>query len=236
MGSKVKLANDLYLETSSIVHNDETLDTLLDDIDNRYGNIGINTRGELGLNSSQYFYLRGMEYYNSASDCLQYQLNATPTDLRYQKNENGTWTNIWVQSGTAGDFITVTLASDYTLSSTAYTTLPFKSIYFQNGSSLSLTSDGGIKIGAGIKAVAVSGQYYFYTGTTGQKCIQILKNSTVVSRNMRQGVTNYTTIDAPVQRFNVTEGDTIYLQMLGANGDLIKDYDHTTHFSVEVIK
>lgn len=142
----------------------------------------------------------------------------------------------WKKKVAQGDFLTVTLSSDYTLSATAtYETIPFGFAYSQNGSSLSLTSDGGIKVGSGVKSIAISGQAYYYTGTTGQKCLQILINNTVIGRVQLQNVAQYTTIVMPTKRLNITEGDIIYMQFQGTSGDLIKDYDICTQLSAEVI-
>lgn len=135
-----------------------------------------------------------------------------------------------------GDFISVYRSSDYKLTATnTYTTIPFNITFQSRGSSLTLQSDGGIKIGAGVNTIAINGQFYFYTGTIGFKAVQIQKNSQTISRTTYQNVDQYTMINACRQIANVSEGDIIYLQANGSSNDVIKAYQHSTFMCVEVI-
>lgn len=154
-----------------------------------------------------------------------YNLNQLQTNIENAINENNY----------KGDFLNVTLSEDFILSSANYTTIPFKDIYFQNGSSLTLNGSGGIVIGANVQAVRLYGLAYYYSGTVGQKGVQIYKNSDLVSRKTYQNVPSYTGLDISTT-ISVVEGDVIVLQVMGANGDLIKDYNHATQFVVEVVK
>lgn len=135
-----------------------------------------------------------------------------------------------------GDFINITLTSDFTLSATGYSSLPLTSTRWVNGSSLSVNSNGQIVIGDNISVINVSGQVYFYTGTTGQKVIQIRKNGGIIDRVQLQNVSPYTMLVSPNQSLNVSKGDVIDIQFSGASGDIIKAYNFTTFLSVEVIK
>lgn len=54
------------------------------------GTLGVNKKNQLGLNDAGNLYLRG-----ELDDGTQYQLNAHADYLRFQKYENGAWTNIW---------------------------------------------------------------------------------------------------------------------------------------------
>ena len=143
--------------------------------------------------------------------------------------------SVYSENSKKGDFISVYKNTDFTLSSTDYTTLPFNIVFASNGSSLTLQSDGGVKVGAGVKAVRINAQYYHYTGTTGQKGCQIVTNSQVISRGLTQNVPQYTVLEKTAQYVNVTEGDVIYFQILGAKNDVVKTYQHSTYMCVEVV-
>lgn len=134
-----------------------------------------------------------------------------------------------------GDLITTALSSDFTLSANGYSTLPLTQVIYKKGSSLSVNSSGKIVIGAGISSIGVSGQAYYYTGTTGQKIVQILKNNGVIGRTQLQNVNQYTMIATPRMVLNVSEGDVIDMQFSGTSGDIVKDYNFTTYLSVDVI-
>lgn len=81
------------------------------------------------------------------------------------------------------------------------------------GNKFSVTSDGGIKIGAGVDKVLVNAQVYFYTGSnhTDGKHVYIYKNSTAVGRGSRRDNYNYIFIPAGPITFDVVENDVIYL-------------------------
>lgn len=134
-----------------------------------------------------------------------------------------------------GDLITTALSSDFTLSANGYSTLPLTQLIYKKGSSLSVNSSGKIVIGAGVSSIGVSGQAYYYTGTTGQKIVQILKNNGVIIRTQLQNVNQYTMIVTPRMVLNVSEGDVIDMQFSGTSGDIVKDYNFTTYLSVDVI-
>lgn len=156
--------------------------------------------------------------------------NQTVTSLPSGYKEVGNY-----RTDNKGDFISVYRNSDFTITANnTYTTIPFNATFQSRGSSLTLQSDGGIKIGAGVNAVAITGQWYLYTGTTGQKGVQIVKGD-IISRKVMQNVPQYSNIDATRQIVNVTEGDVIYLQANGATNDIIKAYQHSTFMVVEVI-
>jgi hypothetical protein len=192
--------------------------------------LGLNKRVQLGVNESEVMYLRGV-----LEDGTVYQTRETLHKIEYQKAINDNWSTIWSVNGHVGEFIHATLSADYTLTSASYTTIPFKNNRFSSGTSLTLQTDGGIKIGAGITAIRVHGQVYYYTGTAGQKGLQILRNTEVLCRSLSQNVANYTVLQID-NVFPVSEGQVIYIQMLGANKDLLKNYAHSTNFVVEVIR
>lgn len=170
-----------------------------------------------------------INFINSQAPALNgANLNQLQTNIENAINE------VKNENNHKGDFLNVSLSGDFTLSSTNYTTLPFKETYSVNGSSLSLRSSGEIVVGANVKAVRVSGMGYYYNGTDGTKGIQIYVNSELVSRMNYKNVSNYTGL-AVSTTVNVSEGDVIALQVSGASGDTFKDYNHATQFIVEVI-
>lgn len=81
------------------------------------------------------------------------------------------------------------------------------------GTKLSITDDGGIKIGAGVDKILVNAQVYFYTGSnhTDGKHVYIYKNSTAVVRGSRRDNYNYIFIPAGPILVDVVENDVIYL-------------------------
>lgn len=105
-------------------------------------------------------------------------------------------------------------SSNISISSTGATKITLATNNFQNGSNLSIAS-GGIKIGAGITKVMVSGTIYFSAGTNAGDSLRALiyKNSSSVAINYARAGTSGTyevrnIIPTPI---TVTEGDIIYL-------------------------
>ena len=80
-----------------------------------------------------------------------------------------------------------------------------------NTSQLTLT-DGGIKIGAGISKIRISGQCAVYRGTTGGYGIRIYKNNDVVA-SADENFTDWTisTFVVANRIIEVSENDMIYL-------------------------
>ena len=102
------------------------------------------------------------------------------------------------------------LSSQYSYTSNAAKKLTLTKDSSQ-GSNLTV-SDGGVKIGAGISHVFVSGQVYFFTGSNhadGKLCL-LYKNNTVISATHNRQSYNYimTTGSCIIP---VSEGDVIYL-------------------------
>ena len=81
------------------------------------------------------------------------------------------------------------------------------------GAKFSITSDGGIKIGAGVDKILVNAQVYFFTGSNHAdgKNVYIYKNSTAVGRGSRRDNYNYIFIPAGPVLVDVVENDVIYL-------------------------
>jgi len=72
------------------------------DILNRYSNLGLNTKGEIGVNSSGNEYIR-----TTFANGTKYQLAASPSGLVYQHFDGENWSNVWGDSG----WINIPLAS-----------------------------------------------------------------------------------------------------------------------------
>lgn len=81
------------------------------------------------------------------------------------------------------------------------------------GTKLSITADGGVKIGAGVDKILVNAQVYFFTGSNHQdgKNVFIYKNTTSVGRGARRDNYNYIFIPAGPFLLDVEENDVIYL-------------------------
>lgn len=89
------------LETNNLYVNGVDFNSIV----NRYGNLGINTKGGIGLNASNNTYIR-----TTLEDGKLYQLVATPTGLIYQHHDGTKWNNVWNDSG----WINVPLATAVT--------------------------------------------------------------------------------------------------------------------------
>lgn len=105
-------------------------------------------------------------------------------------------------------------SSNISISSTGNKKITLATNDFQNGSNLSISS-GGIKIGAGITKVKVSGTVYFSAGTNAGdslRCV-IYKNDTIVAENYgRAGTTGtYETRSIIPTPITVAQNDIIYL-------------------------
>lgn len=98
-----------------------------------------------------------------------------------------------------------------TISSTAHVKLTLTE-KVRNGSLLSI-SNGGIRIGAGVTKVEVSGNVYFSTGMNSGDSLRsfIYKNDEVIAHNFNRCSGTYE--DRPISPvlLNVSEGDIIYL-------------------------
>lgn len=102
------------------------------------------------------------------------------------------------------------LSSQYSYTSNAAKKLTLTKDSSQ-GSKLTV-SDGGVKIGAGITHVFVSGQVYFFTGSNhadGKLCL-LYKNDTVISATHNRQSYNYIMVNGGCI-IPVSEGDVIYL-------------------------
>lgn len=143
-----------------------------------------------------------------------------------------------VEDDKKGDFIRVSMNSDLTLTNGDITIVPFGKTEEQLGDGLSLTNNGGIKIGKNIKAVRVNAEVYYYTGTTNEiKSLYLYKNTVKISDyNTFKDITNYSHITASSMTTMVSEGDVIYLKVKGTTNDLFKNYATGTFLIVEVVK
>ena len=136
-----------------------------------------------------------------------------------------------------GNFIKVSMYSDLTLTSADMTIVKFDKVDEQLGDGLSLTEDGGIKIGKGISAIRVVGQAYYYTGTPdGIKTVYLYRNSAQISTtNYSEPTAQYTHLNTPSLCMKVNEESIIYLKVKGNVGDKFKNYNTGTFLTVEVI-
>lgn len=84
------------------------------------------------------------------------------------------------------------------------------------GNKLTLTNDGGIKIGAGVTKVAISASTTYTGGDVSQHALLIYKNSKAAENSLARVLFNsssniQTTIIIPYQIVSVSENDILYL-------------------------
>ena len=114
------------------------------------------------------------------------------------------------------------------------------------GSQLISTSDGGIKIGAGVSKVKVSGRILFSTSVVGSQYLRICKNDPSASANMVAWVSDTNTSTSPAFRsvdatpalVNVQEGDVLYLYYYAAASSSTiygQTYGNQTSLTVETV-
>lgn len=135
-----------------------------------------------------------------------------------------------------GEFIRAGLSAMYNCIDTDVTEkLPILTNLESKGDKLTITSDGGIRIGKGVNVVSISGQAYFYSGTPGHKIVNLFyNNSTLVRTNYRDcPASSHLSLPTIVKKVN--EGDVIYLGYLGVSGDQIRDYTHGTFLQITVL-
>lgn len=99
------------------------------------------------------------------------------------------------------------------LTESTYTIIPLNTSTAA-GDRLTLTADGGIKIGAGVTAVMVSGRVSYNSLTAGAKHVRIMKNSYNNSNTIAWAYQNLSAagcVDITPTIAQVQEGDIIYL-------------------------
>lgn len=143
-----------------------------------------------------------------------------------------------IEEAISPNIITAGLVSNVKLTTTNNTKLPL-SARANVGDKLTI-SNGGIKIGAGVTYVKVSGQVYVDTsGGAGIKKGIIYKNNNQVATDGLNGSANaYTTIAIPTFLLQVAENDIIYLYGAGYVNDNFAGNDSNMYnrLTVEVIK
>jgi len=140
---------------------------------------------------------------------------------------------------------TVSLSAAITnLAVNTYTIIPFD-LSNTAGSKLTITNDGGIKIGAGITKVLVSGMISYDTVTaTGSKHLRIIKNSYSANNTLSWSWQTLVqsqpgNVEAMPILADVQEGDIIYMiYYTGSSTDKIggNTYGGRTSLTVEVIE
>lgn len=102
------------------------------------------------------------------------------------------------------------------------------------GDKLTLTNDGGIKIGAGISKIKASANINFQTIASGVKNIGIFKNDTNIFQNITNISERTTLVLSPIV-FDVKENDIIYLELIGTKNDVIRRSMAFSNITLEVI-
>lgn len=136
-----------------------------------------------------------------------------------------------IANATKTQIISATMTSNFTKTGTGYEQLVLNSSV-SNGSLLTLSSGGGITIGAGITKVKVSARAYFSTITAGQKWLSIYKNSTATIAST-QTLTGRSSIVVEPQLISVVQGDVISLRVNGADADEVRGGATYTVLTVE---
>ena len=114
------------------------------------------------------------------------------------------------------------------------------------GSKLTATSDGGIKIGAGVSKILVSGRMLTSCSVVGSQYIRICKNDASSSSNMLAWVSHtnttttaaFETINATPALVDVQENDVIYLYYYvpASSGTIYgNNYGNQTSLTVETV-
>ena len=110
--------------------------------------------------------------------------------------------------------ITASLENAMTdLTESTYTKIPLN-LSVAVGDRLTLTDDGGIKIGAGVTAVMVSGRVSYNSLTAGAKHVRVMKNSYTNNNTIAWTYQNLSAagcVDVTPTLAQVQEGDIIYL-------------------------
>lgn len=147
-----------------------------------------------------------------------------------------------VMRSTMTRYLTTNLSN---LSTTQYTRINLSGTN-SYGNQLIATADGGIKIGAGVSKVKVSGRILFSTSVVGSQYLRICKNNPSTSANLLAWVSDTNTstsatfrsINATEALVNVQEGDVIYLYYYAAASSSTiygQTYGNQTSLTVETV-
>ena len=135
-----------------------------------------------------------------------------------------------------GSYMKGTMTDDYIIQQAGTVeTLPIDTSYAKVGNLTN--SNNGIRIGAGIHTVLVSGNIYLYTNvpSTGSSIGYIYKNNqNMCTVNIRNSG-NYLHLALPTITLSVTEGDIIYLKINTPEALLVKNYQNGTFLNVTVL-
>nr|DAE35572.1 MAG TPA: hypothetical protein [Caudoviricetes sp.] len=113
--------------------------------------------------------------------------------------------------------------------------IPFQGIE-SNTNALTLSSDGGIKIGAGISKILVSANYFSSADTSdGYSWSKISKNNDDVSFAIDQNNTYFASCAHTPKIVTVTEGDVLYLWKWDENKCNIRGANTNTWLTVEIV-
>ena len=107
------------------------------------------------------------------------------------------------------------------------------------GNKLTLTNDGGIKIGAGVTKVAISASTTYTGGDASQHVLLIYKNSKANENRLARVLFNsssniQTTISIPYQIVSVSENDILYLFASSSVNKYVSG--PMTYMTVEVVE
>ena len=131
-----------------------------------------------------------------------------------------------------GNIASLTLSGGHTLTNV---TIPFDQI--TSTSPLLTLSNNGIRIGAGISKVKVSGNVFIYTSATsvGYTWAYINKNETNVSSSITSRKGRYGSVVFAPQVINVQEGDIITIMKTTTTSDTVRGNENTW-LTVEVVE
>lgn len=135
--------------------------------------------------------------------------------------------------------MTAGLTDDYTTTRTNYEKIKINKVFCVSGDKLTITEEG-IKIGAEVSKVKVSGQIYFYTNLNSSvknASGYIEKNGTTVVAHNQRGDFEYAHVALPEKVIDVKEGDVIGLGVVSKqDATVIKNYENGTFLTVEVVE
>lgn len=140
----------------------------------------------------------------------------------------------WEQVDSPTNIMTATFTTNYTLSSSN----PEKIILSSNnsiGTKLTISNDGGIKMGSGVNKVKVCANINFQSVTAGQKELDIYLNDTINMVNVSV-ISGRTTLTIAHYLMSVQENDVIYLYATGTSGDVLRRNVGFSNITVEVVE
>lgn len=202
------------------------------DILNRFENTG-------GIETFRAGYIdAGLYFRGKMEDGSVHQLDVYQDVLRYRKTDDmasGSWTTVWELKG-GNDYVCLKLSANHTIATTnTLEYLKFTRTLYKGGNRLSVTSDGKVKVGAGVSMVKISVNATWIPTTVGLKYLYIYKNDTNwLYMDHYCTATQRTRVECANFYMAVTEGDIISIPCYGTAKDVIDA--NRTFLTIEAVE